>query len=255
MRECAAQPDVDAIILGTVSYAGLSDIIKQASRRKHVLATVNDIANDGLSAKVGVPYYEMGYQIGKYLLARHQGSAALIPIAWFPGPHKAGWVPFIDRGFRDAIKDSPISIVAVEWGDTDKTVQRNLVQSAIEKYPKVRYLVGNAMMAEAAVSILRERGLQETIDILSTYMTPGVYRGILRQRILAAPTDSPVVQGRLSVDQAVQILEGRAYDKHIGPVIKVVDQNNLDQTATDESMPPPTFSPQFGYDPHNDKDN
>jgi protein TorT len=46
--------------------------------------------------------------------------------------------------------------------------------------------------------------------VLSTYFTPGVYRGIVRGKIMAAPTDSPVLQGRLSVDQAVELLEGGA---------------------------------------------
>lgn len=248
LRECAAMPKTDAIILGTVSFAGLSDIIKQIGQRKPVLATVNDIANDGLSAKVGVPYYEMGYQIGRYIAERHRDATAPVAIAWFPGPRKAGWVPFVDRGFREAIKGSRISIVSVGWGDTDKTVQRNLVQSTLDRFPQVKYLVGNAMMAEAAVSILRERGIEDRIGIASTYLTPGVYRGIVRRKILASPTDSPVVQARLSIDQAVSILEKRPFEKHMGPQIKIVDQNNLDKVPPEESMPPPTFSPQFSYD-------
>lgn len=249
VNDCAENSAVDAIILGTVSFNGLSDNVLRASQRKPVLATVNDIANDGLSAKVGAPYYEMGRQIGKYLSERHRKATAPVPVAWFPGPKKAGWVPFVDRGFRDAIKNSRISIVAVGWGDTDKTVQRNLVQAALDQHPGIRYLVGNGMMAEAAISILRERQLEGKIGIASTYLTPGVYRGIVRHKILAAPTDSPVVQGRLSIDQAIDILEGRRYEKHLSPVIKVIDQNNLAHVKPEESMPPPTFSPQFGYDP------
>ncbi|MFZ3288672.1 MAG: TMAO reductase system periplasmic protein TorT [Telluria sp.] len=242
---CAADSAVDAIILGTVSFNGLSDSVRRASRRKPVLATVNDIANDGLSAKVGAPYYEMGRLIGAYLRARHNDAGAPVPIAWFPGPQKAGWVPFVDGGFRDAIRGSRISIVTVGWGDTDKTVQRNLVQSTLDRHPGLRYLIGNGMMAEAAISVLRERKLEGKIGIASTYLTPGVYRGIVRRKILAAPTDSPVVQGRLSIDQALAILEGRRYEKHVGPVIKLIDQDNLADVAPEESMPPPTFSPRF----------
>lgn len=253
VQDCAAAPDVDAIILGTVSYDGLTDIVRQASRSKPVLATVNDIQHDGLSAQVGAPYYAMGNLIGKYIVKRHQGATSPVPVAWFPGPRKAGWVPFVDRGFRDAIKGNPISIVAVGWGDTDKAIQRNLVQRTLDQHPGVKYLIGNGMMAEAAVSVLRERGLEGKIEIASTYLTPGVYRGVLRHKILAAPTDSPVIQGRLSIDQAVEILERRRYDKHIGPVIQVIDRNNLDRIDPEESMPPPTFSPQFGYAPEREK--
>lgn len=87
------------------------------------------------------------------------------------------------------------------------------------------------------------------IGVLSTYFTPGVYRGIVRGKILAAPTDSPVLQGRLSVDQAVELLEGRRVVRHMGPVIRLVDRRSLPHIDLDESMPPPTFTPQFRYPP------
>ncbi|MDD2844263.1 MAG: TMAO reductase system periplasmic protein TorT [Rhodoferax sp.] len=249
LQECADMTDVDAIILGSVSFAGLSDAVKTISRHKPIFATVNDIANDGLSGKVGVPWYDMGHLIGRYLVNLHQNSDTAIPIAWFPGPRAAGWVPFVDRGFRDAIKNTPIQIVTTGWGDTDKSVQRNLVQVALGKHPDIRYLVGNAMMAEAAVSIVREKGLEQKKGILSTYFTPGVYRGIARNKILAAPTDLPVLQGRLSIAQAVDMLEGRNYTRHIGPVIQVVDHDALRTLDLEESISPPTFSPQFEYRP------
>lgn len=249
LQDCAALSDVDAIILGSVSFSGLTDLIKTASLHKPIFATVNDIANEGLSGKVGVPWYDMGYLIGRHLVMRHQNADTSIPIAWFPGPHAAGWVPFVDRGFRDAIRNSPVNIVSTHWGDTDKAVQRNLVQVALNQHPKIQYLVGNAMMAEAAVSILREKKLDQKIGILSTYFTPGVYRGILRNKILAAPTDLPVLQGRLSIAQAIDMLEGRNYIKHLGPVIQVVDHAGLPSLDLEESISPPTFSPQFEYVP------
>ena len=249
LQKCAAMKDVDAIILGSVSYAGLTDLIQTISRSKPVFATINDIENTGLSGKVGVPWYDMGHVIGQYLVRKHQNDTSPIPIAWFPGPRAAGWVPFVDRGFRDAIQHSKVLIVTTGWGDTDKSVQRNLVQVALEKYPKVRYLVGNAMMAEAAVSILREKGLEQKKDILSTYFTPGVYRGIAREKILAAPTDSPVLQGRLSIAQAVDMLEGRKYTRHLGPVIQVIDHDALQTLDLEQSISPPTFSPQFEFRP------
>ena len=249
VQASAEAADMDAVILGTVSFDGLSDLLREVSRRKPVLATVNDIADAGLAAKVGVSWYDMGRQVGEYLAGLPAAGQARVPVAWFPGPRDAGWVPFVDKGFRDAIRGSRIAIVSTGWGDTDKTVQRNLVQETLDKHPNVKYLVGNGMMAEAAVSVLRERSLEGRIGIASTYLTPGVYRGIVRGKILASPTDSPVVQARLSVDQAVAILEGRPYEKHMGPVIKVVEQGSLDQVSPDDSMPPPTFTPQFSYDP------
>ena len=126
---------------------------------------------------------------------------------------------------------------------TGKEIQRTLVQEVIESHPDVDYVVGNVLMAEAAISTLRNRNLEQDIQIVSTYFTPAVYRGIRRRRILAAPTDAPVVQGRVSINQAVRILEGRAYTKHAGPEIRMVDQDNWKSIAISDSLAPPGKKP------------
>jgi protein TorT len=115
----------------------------------------------------------------------------------------------------------------------------------MESHPDVDYIVGNALMAEAAISTLRNRGLDNDIKIISTYFTPAVYRGIRRGRILAAPTDAPVIQGRISIDQAVRILEGRDYVKHAGPKILMIDENNWQEINISDSLAPPSFLPAF----------
>lgn len=249
LRACGADPTVDAVILGTVSFDGLGDVIGEVARRIPVLATVNDIAGEGIAAKVGVSWYQMGRLTGEYLVRRHPGRGEEIPIAWFPGPQGAGWVPFVDRGFREAIAGSRIAIHSTAWGDTAKSIQRNLVQGTLDRHPELRYLVGNALMAEAAISVLRERGLQDRMDIVATYFTPAVYRGILRGRVLAAPTDAPVLQGRLSIDQAVDLLEGRPFARHVGPRVQIVDRAALKRIELGDSLPPNTFTPQFRYPP------
>jgi protein TorT len=157
----------------------------------------------------------------------------------------AGWVDFIDTGFKQGLKDSAVEVVVTKWGDTGKEIQRTLVQEVLESHPRVDYIVGNALMAEAAVSTLRNRNLQDRIKIVSTYFTPAVYRGIRRGRILAAPNDAQVMQGRISIDQAVSILEGRDYIKHAGPQIQMIDQDNWQTISISDSLAPPSFLPAF----------
>jgi protein TorT len=176
-----------------------------------VLATVNDIDDIGITAKSGVSWTTMGRVTGEYLAQRHGAGTDPVTVAWFPGPMGAGWVDFIETGFKQGLKDSAVEVVVTKWGDTGKEIQRTLVQEVLESHPRVDYIVGNALMAEAAVSTLRNRNLQDRIKIVSTYFTPAVYRGIRRGRILAAPNDAQVMQGRISIDQAVSILEGRDY--------------------------------------------
>ncbi|HXV31600.1 MAG TPA: TMAO reductase system periplasmic protein TorT, partial [Sinorhizobium sp.] len=68
---------------------------------------------------------------------------------------------------------------------------------------------------------------------------------IKRGRVLAAPTDSAVIQGRVAIDQAVRILEGKDYLKHVGPQLYVIDKSNIDSFDYGSSLAPPDFQPTF----------
>ncbi len=245
IEQCTADENTDALIVGTVSFQGLNDSIARISESIPVLATVNDIADIGITAKSGVSWTTMGRVAGEYLADRHRAGTDPVTVAWFPGPQGAGWVDFIEDGFKRGLKDSAVEVVVTKWGDTGKEIQRTLVQEVLESHPQVDYIVGNALMAEAAISTLRNRKLENQIQIVSTYFTPAVYRGIRRGRILAAPTDSPVMQGRISIDQAVRILEGRDIVKHTGPNIEMIDQDNWQEFDISQSLAPPSFLPTF----------
>jgi protein TorT len=237
--------DTDALIVGTVSFRGLNQSITRIAARMPVLATVNDIEDVGITAKSGVSWTTMGQVAGEYLAERHKAGTKPVTVAWFPGPQGAGWVDFIETGFKRGLQDSAVEVVVTKWGDTGKEIQRTLVQEVLESHPQVDYIVGNALMAEAAISTLRNRKLETQIKVISTYFTPAVYRGIRRGRILAAPTDAPVMQGRISIDQAVRILEGRKIIKHVGPQIEMIDQQNWQAFDISNSLAPPSFLPTF----------
>jgi phosphotransacetylase len=96
-----------------------------------------------------------------------------------------------------------------------------------------------------AVQLLRERNLSDKIKVIAYYFTPGVYENIKAGRVLAAPTDSAVVQGRVSVDQAVRILEGKPYLKHVGPKIYVIDKSNINSFDYASSLAPADWKPVF----------
>ena len=244
IEQCASE-GADALIVGPVSFQGLNQSVVRIAETMPVLATVNDIEDIGITAKSGVSWITMGQVAGEYLAERHPAGTEPVTVAWFPGPKGAGWVDFIETGFMRGLNHSAVEVVVTKWGDTGKEIQRTLVQEVLESHPEVDYIVGNALMAEAAISTLRNRNLQNQIQVVSTYFTPAVYRGIRRGRILAAPTDAPVMQGRISIDQAVRILEGRDIIKHTGPQIQMIDQQNWQEIDISDSLAPPSFLPTF----------
>lgn len=247
-RDCARR-GMDAMIVGTVSYDGLTPVIREIARKMPVIAAVNDIAPEGIAAKASVPWREMGRAAGRLIAGRHPKGSAPVRIAWFPGPAGAGWVRFVDEGFRAALADSSARIVATRFGDTGREQQVQLVESVLDHEGRLDYLVGSGPMADVAVSILRERGLQGRIGVVSTYMSHAVFRGIQRGRILGAPTDFPVLQGRLAIELAVRAIEGRLDLRHAGPAIVTVTAGNIDRIGSAGSLAPATFVPVFEVDP------
>lgn len=239
----------DAIILGTVAPGLYGNSLKQYTDSIPVFATVNELVLDEqnqslLKGKVGVDWYWMGHYAGEYLKQKHPKGSGIANIAFLPGPKSSGGTNPVLRGFYTAIEESDIRIVETLWADNDKELQRNLVQKAIEN-DKVHYIVGSAVAIEAAISELRTAGKSNQIGLVSTYLSHGVYRGLLRGRVEFAPTDQMVKQGRLSVQQAVNYLKGEPYDRISAPNIEPLTPQKLDNQVIRDSLSPSKYRPTF----------
>jgi protein TorT len=245
IEDCVAN-GAQAVIIGAISYDGLNNLVAEIRAKGiPVIDVINGMSSDKLSAKSLVSFGEMGYKAGEYLAKLHPAGTETVKVAWFPGPPGAGWVEAGNKGFMDAVKGSAIEVVDTKYGDTGKEVQLKLVEDALEAYPDIDYIVGTAVTAEAATGLLRSRGLDDKIKVLSYYFTPGVDQGIRRGQIMAAPTDSAVIQGRVAIDQAVRILEGKDYLKHVGPALYVIDSSNINSFDRGSSLAPDDFRPTF----------
>ncbi len=153
-----------------------------------------------------------------------------------------------NTGFTEAVKEGAIEVVDTKYGDTGKEAQLALLEDTLTAHPDINYIVGTAVTAEAAMQLVRDRGLEDQVKILSYYFTPGVFEGIKRGRILAAPTDSAVIQARVAIDQAVRILEGKEYEKHVGPELYVIDKTNIETFDRNSSLAPDGFKPEFSVE-------
>ena len=245
IEDCVAA-GANAVIIGAISADGLNNLVSEIRKKDiPVIDVINGISSPDVSAKSLVSFYTMGSEAGAYLAKKHPAGTEEVEVGWFPGPAGAGWVGAANQGFLDAVKGSAVKVLEPKFGDTGKEVQLKLVEDALQANPNIRYIAGTAVTAEAAQGVIRERGLQGKVDLLSFYMTPGVYEGIKRGFILASPADSMVIQGRIAVDQAVRILEGKDYIKHVGPKIFVVDPSNINDVSPTNILPPEGYKPVF----------
>lgn len=245
IEDCVAN-GAQAVVIGAISYDGLNNVVAEITKKGiPVIDVINGIGSPDLAAKSLVSFYTMGQSTGEYLAKKHPAGSEAVKVGWFPGPAGAGWVEAANQGFLDAVKGSAVKVLPPKYGDTGKEVQQKMVEDELQANPDMRYVAGTAVTAEAAQGLIRERGLQGKVDLLAFYMTPGVYDGIKRGFILAAPADSMVIQGRIAIDQAVRILEKKDYVKHVGPKIFVVDPSNVNSVPQTNILPPDDFKPEF----------
>ncbi|MCP4489224.1 MAG: hypothetical protein GY820_18210 [Gammaproteobacteria bacterium] len=53
------------------------------------------------------------------------------------------------------------------------------------------------------------------------------------------------MQGRISIDQAIRIIDGREFVKHAGPQIHMTDEDNWQVFDISDSLAQPSFLPTF----------
>ena len=237
----------DGLIIGAISLDGLNDLVKKASEKGiPVLDLINGISSPHIAARAAVSFWDMGFQAGSYLRRLQESKGQPLKLAWFPGPDGAGWVKAGDAGLRKAIAGGAIEILDSRYGDTGSVAQAKLIDAALSQYANdLDIIAGTAVTAEAAVKILRRRGLADRVKILSYYYGPGVHRGIRRGDITAAPSDLTVLQARIAVDVMVRILEKRDYYKHVAPRVTVVDRDKIRSWDSSTTLAPRGFRPIF----------
>ncbi|HFV4297619.1 TPA: TMAO reductase system periplasmic protein TorT [Escherichia coli] len=231
----------EAILLGS-STTSFPDLQKQVASLP-VIELVNAIDAPQVKSRVGVPWFQMGYQPGRYLVQWAHGKP--LNVLLMPGPDNAGGSKEMVEGFRAAIAGSPVRIVDIALGDNDIEIQRNLLQEMLERHPEIDVVAGTAIAAEAAMG--EGRNLKTPLTVVSFYHSHQVYRGLKRGRVIMAVSDQMVWQGELAVEQAIRQLQGQSVSDNVSPPILVLTPKNADREHIRRSLSPGGFRPVYFY--------
>lgn len=245
VEDCVTR-GAQAVAVVSISTDGLNNLVKGLTAKGvPVIDLVNGMSSRDTAARSLISFYTMAYEEGRVLAARHPAGSAPAKVGFFPGPAGAAWVEAAVKGFAAATKGSALVVLDPKYGDTGKEVQAKLVEDVLQANPDLRYIAGTAVTAEAAVGLLRARGLDKKVSISAFYLTPGAYDGIKSGRIDFAVADSMVIQARVAIDQAVRILEKKDYFKKVSPKPVIVSKSNMNTVNKDAILPPAGFKPIF----------
>lgn len=235
-----------AVILGAVSRDGLNNLLVELKKKQiPVVDVFNGVSSEDVGAHVLASPYAEGYNSGQYLVKRHPEGSPKVKVAWLPGPAGAGFVEQFDLGFKEGVKGGAIEVVETKYGDLGKEVQTRLIEDVLQTHKSLDYIVGSAVTAEAGVPVLRSRNRLGEVKLVALYMTPGVYQGIKQKAIEASFLEPAVNIARMSVNEAVKLLENKDVLRTIIPVGRFYDQTNIDELNTDEAFAPLSFRPVF----------
>jgi protein TorT len=253
--ENLSQQGVDGIILAAISYAATDPLVGEITKKNiPVVEVINDIQAPAITAKAMVSFFDMGYHAGEFVVGDAKGKPE-VNVVFLPGPAGSGWAPDTLDGFKESIKKFPgkMNILAVKWGDTGKDVQTRLVEDSLQAFPKIDYLVGNAVAADAAPGPLAETKRAAGTKVVSTYIIPPLYDKIREGKVAAAPSDLTVTQGQMAVNMMVRILNGEKPGKDFpfrsGPQIPTLTKANIDKYDYDMLFGPRDFRPEFKVEP------
>ena len=231
----------EAILLGS-STTSFPDLQKQVANLP-VIELVNALDDPLVKSRVGVPWFQMGYQPGRYLVQWAHGKP--LNVLLMPGPDNAGGSKEMVEGFRAAIAGSPVRIVDIALGDNDIEIQRNLLQEMLERHPEIDVVAGTAIAAEAAMG--EGRNLKTPLTVVSFYLSHQVYRGLKRGRVIRAASDQMVWPGDLAVELAIRQLQGQSVSDNVSPPILVLTPKNADREHIRRSLSPGGFRPVYFY--------
>lgn len=243
LKERCLDGQHDAVILGAIDEQGLNATLQTIRKAGlPVIDLVNGVQSEAVTAKAMVSFRDMGASAARYINALCQREQRRFRLAWFPGPHGAAWARIGDEGFRQALDPSCAEIVHSARGDTGIRVQIQLLEAAFARHPHLDLVVGTAVTAEAASHLLRSRQ-QEHTRVIAYYLNASVYRGLREQRILAAPTDAPVIQARLAIDLAIRALEKQPHALRVGPRIHMLSAETIGEFQPEQALAPADIPP------------
>ena len=215
VEDCIAN-GAEILVLSAISAEGnIKQVNELRARGIPVVDLINGI-NTEVDAKSLESYYSMGRIACKWVADQHPEGSGNVKIAWFPGPPGASWSVAGNQGCHDAVVGSDAEVISTKWAQTSKEAQLSLVENVIQAQTSgsdvdLDYIVGVAPAVEGGMAALRDLGLQDEVKLVSYYYTPGMHQFVGRGSVAMAPTDQMIIQARISIDQAVRILEGKPF--------------------------------------------
>ncbi len=218
---------VDLLIVAPNEADAITPVIEQAFDAGIPVVLVDRKSRSNkYTAYVGANNYEIGKQVGNYIINRLHGKGNIIEIT---GLH--GSTPAVERhkGMMESLKNAPeIKIIASADAGWFKDKAENLLDSILAHHTDIDLVFAqNDRMAIGAFQAAAAQGREK--DILFVGIDAVAGKGFGIESVAGGEMDATFIYptgGDNVVQTAMAILQGKPYDKEINLSTALVDKSN-----------------------------
>ncbi len=234
LKSCIAQ-NADAILLAAVSPAALNPEVAEAlSHHIVVIGMINGVKSVNGTANVDSDTEQLSAIAAQYI--RDDAGKKSIAVGWFPGPKGMLWVQDAENGMQKVLGPTRTKLIPGGYGMPEIGAQMDLVRALFAKTTP-DYVLANAPAAEATVRFLHQQHGMKT-KVVSYYATEPIVEMIRNGTMLAAPSNSPVIQARIAFDLALRALERKPFPRVVLVSPEMIDAKTVGQFRTEKLFAP-----------------
>jgi inositol transport system substrate-binding protein len=218
---------VDAIIMNPCEVEASSPAVKLAMNAKIPIINVNSATSATPTAFVGSDDEESARIAMNYIAERLGGKGNVIMMHGYMG--QAAQIQR-DKGAKEILKKFPgIKLLAEQTGEWDRAKAMSLTENWIQSYgTKINAIFAqNDEMGMGAVKALTAAGLKDKIIVVSIDAIPDALQAVKKGELDATVFQNAKEQGGKSVETAIKIIKGEAYEKQVLIPFQLVTKDNL----------------------------
>ncbi len=216
------QQGVDALLINPTDSASISTAVQSANNIGIPVVTLDRSADKGIvEALVASDNIKGGEMAANYMIEKLGEKAQVIELEGVPG---ASATRERGQGFHN-IADEKLTIIAKQAADFDRTKGLTVMENLLQANPDVKAVFAhNDEMALGAIEAINSSG--KDVMVIGFDGNDDALNAIKSGDMEATVAQQPELIGKLAVDAARDVLQGKKVEEIIAAPLKLVTKDN-----------------------------
>ena len=217
------QKKVLVILLNPTDSDAVANVVKEATAAGIKVVSLDRTVNGAeVSSHIASDNAAGGRMAGEFLLRKLAGKGKLVELEGIPGSSAARER---GEGFDSVIEGKPdVKLVAKQPASFDRAQGLTVMENILQGNKDIQGVFAqNDEMALGAERAIEEAGLKD-VDIVGFDATPDAVAAVKAGKLAATVQQKPELIGKMGVDTAKLLIEGKPVDRNIPVPLALITQ-------------------------------